>query len=153
MTDGTGLQPLKDLLGSVARRLGADADAGTVAAMWREIVGTEIAAHAEPTSLRGGVLRVRAESPVWTTELAYLRDEIRARSNHVVGRNVVTEVRVWTGPGRPVGVGSNRLPDRPQEAAVDDDPPDPYEALSRARRAWRRARNEPPNPDESAGRW
>ena len=128
----------------VGRRLGLDhpREVGIVWERWRDIVGQDIAAHAEPSSLRGGLLRVRTDSPAWATEIGYLTDEIRNRANETVGRELVREVRVWTGPGpmrrsRPAATASSTPAG---ESARTDLPEDPAEALERARRAWLRRR-------------
>ena len=136
---------LKDLLPGATGKLGIPSPeaTGRVWSAWKDIVGPAVAAHAEPTSLREGVLRVRADSPAWATEIGYLADEIRSRANAATGRTLVLEVRVWTGP-RPASGGSTA--GRAEEGAgapadPDREPPrDPAEALERARRAWAKRR-------------
>lgn len=145
---------LGDLLGPVGARAGiADPKAtGIVWARWTDIVGAAVAANAEPTSLRDGVLRIRTTTPAWATELTYLGGEIKARANALVGTEVVREVRVWTGPGavshatRPAPAG--RVDDVRGDAPADrpgDDPPvgpgDVLSAFDRARAAWVRRRS------------
>lgn len=150
---GDDLLRLKDLLPDATGRLGIPSPeaTGRVWSAWPEIVGDAVAAHAEPTSLRNGVLKVRADSPAWATEIGYLVDEIRSRANAVTGRTLVSEVRVWTGPGPPAAGGSAEPPskasdepdrERPQDprGGVSTGPQDPIEALERARRAWARRR-------------
>jgi predicted nucleic acid-binding Zn ribbon protein len=128
----------------VGRRLGLDhpREVGVVWDRWRAIVGDDIAAHAEPSSLRGGLLRVRTDSPAWATEIGYLADEIRRKTNETVGRELVTEVRVWTGPGAIRRRAEPGRPPRGEDASAPraDVPDDPVEALQRARRAWLRRR-------------
>ena len=132
---------LKDLLGDVGARLGlaSPVAVGKVWARWREIVGPAIADHADPTSLRQGVLRVRADSPAWATEIGYLGGEIRARVNEATGSALVSEVRVWIGPrkdDRPRITGSAaENPAGPLGGAASNDP---EAALERARAAWER---------------
>ncbi|MGH2733955.1 MAG: DciA family protein, partial [Actinomycetota bacterium] len=60
-------QRLGDLLDGIGARLGLarSADARTVWGRWGEIVGDGVSEHAEPSSLRDGVLRVRTDSPAW----------------------------------------------------------------------------------------
>jgi predicted nucleic acid-binding Zn ribbon protein len=132
---------LGELLESPARRVGIESGVlvGRVWQFWPDIVGADIAAHAEPTSLRQGVLRVRTDSPAWATELAYLADELRVLVNGSVGHELVTEVRVWSGPGPIVARPRNtrRLSDGPARPAPSEDP---QAALRRARRAWSRRR-------------
>lgn len=142
MSETTPLPPrLKELLSAMGRRLGLDhpGEVGAVWSRWDEIVGAEIARHARPSSLRSGILRVRTESPVWATEISYLGDEIRQRANAISGRELVTDVRVWTGPGPLLPEPDStrpRPPDRTERAVPDD----PLEAFDRARRAWLRRR-------------
>jgi predicted nucleic acid-binding Zn ribbon protein len=124
--------------------LGRSRDANVIWSRWIELVGDAIAAHAEPSSLRDGVLKVWADSPTWAAELGYLVGEIKARANALIGRPAVTEVRIWTGPGRVSKEKrqSGRSPSAgaaPAGEAIQRAPAeDPQEALERAREAWRR---------------
>ena len=136
---------LKDLLGGVGARVGLeDARAtGLVWSHWAEIVGDAIAGNAEPTSLKKGILRVRATSPTWAQELTYLATEIKERANAMAGSDVVREVRVWTGPGA-VARTTPQPDQRPQDGAQAGSPQPAQEAspenlekaFERARRAW-----------------
>jgi predicted nucleic acid-binding Zn ribbon protein len=132
---------LGELLESPARRVGIESGVlvGRVWELWPDIVGADVAAHAEPTSLRRGVLRIRTDSPTWATELVYLADELRVLVNGSVGSELVTEVRVWSGPGPIVARPKNtrKLTDGPDRPAPVEDP---QEAFRRARRAWSRRR-------------
>ncbi|MDQ3982021.1 MAG: DUF721 domain-containing protein [Actinomycetota bacterium] len=137
---------LKDLLRGATAGLGIPAPeaTGRVWARWMEIVGPAVAAHAEPTSLKGGVLRVRADSPAWATEIGYLADEIRSRVNALTGAALVSEVRVWTGPAPSHGAVPQAPAEDPAASAQDTEreaAKDPAEALERARRAWAKRRS------------
>lgn len=146
---------LGDVLRSEGHRLGIEAavEIGTLFRRWNHIVGDNVAAHARPSSLREGVLRVRADSPVWATEISYLAPEIARRANEEVDRPVVKEVRVWWAPsdeshsatdpkagdgpaafsrGDGEGVPLGRIPHPAQRRSED-----PAGALERAHRAWR----------------
>jgi predicted nucleic acid-binding Zn ribbon protein len=136
---------IKDLLGDAGRRLGLPAavETGAIWSRWTEIVGPAVAAHAEPSSLKAGVLRVRADSPAWTTEIGYLKDEIKAAVNRVVGLELVEEVRLWTGPGaiggtQPGRAGRGTAPMTGSGPVPDGDVHDPNAAVARARAAWAR---------------
>lgn len=129
--------PIKALLGDVGKRLGVESalGTGTVWRRWREIVGPEIAAHAEPTSLKEGVLRVRADSPAWATEIGYLGPEIARQANEIARSDLVKEVRVWNGPPAEVRLDLTR--DREPEPDIPAAPKEsPEEALEAARAAW-----------------
>jgi predicted nucleic acid-binding Zn ribbon protein len=138
--------PIKDLLGDAGRGLGLPSavETGQVWSRWSEIVGPAVAAHAEPSSLKTGVLRVRADSPAWATEIGYLKDEIKAAVNRLVGCELVGEVKVWTGPGairaasRSPGAGHGSPPDKGAEGLADAVPQDPKTAVDRAHEAWTR---------------
>ncbi|MDP9067702.1 MAG: DUF721 domain-containing protein [Actinomycetota bacterium] len=143
MSDKSSGEPtsLKGLLGGAAARFGLDdaLAAGKLWSRWHEVVGLDVASHAEPTSLRGGVLRLRADSPVWAHEIGYLSEEIKQRANQHLGRAVVTEVRVWSAPGeapsRPRADAVRKTAEPPSEAS-EPGFEDPREALEKARSAW-----------------
>jgi predicted nucleic acid-binding Zn ribbon protein len=77
---------LVDSLDVVARRIGAPPTEvlTTVFAHWVELVGDDIAAHATPKLLRGGVLTVVVDHPAWATQLRFLSatllEQIRRRT-------------------------------------------------------------------------
>lgn len=122
--------------------LGDPLSTGAVWERWAEIVGDEVARHAEPTSLRDGTLKIRTESPVWATEIGYLGSEIKTRINSALGRELVTEVSVWTGPG-PIKGPAGRTTRTPaaSEPPREAGPKDPVSAFENARSAWARRRS------------
>jgi predicted nucleic acid-binding Zn ribbon protein len=129
---------MRDLLDPVGKKLGLDGavDAGRLFERWEEIVGQDVAAHVEPTSLRAGTLRVRTDSPAWATEVSYLSADITRRLNAALGKEVVVELKVSSGPrteGKRV-----RASVPPRQATDDPGAPsqDPREAFEKARRAW-----------------
>jgi predicted nucleic acid-binding Zn ribbon protein len=140
--DESPLLRLRDLIDPVARRAGmtAGADTGIVWRRWSDIVGIDVARHAEPSSLRNGLLRVRTDSPAWATELSYMTAELRTRVNEVFGKEIVHEVRVWTSsePVRPPQPARRRS----DSATVTAGSADPLEAFERAHRTWQRRRSE-----------
>jgi predicted nucleic acid-binding Zn ribbon protein len=66
----------------------------TVFARWEEVVGPEIAAHAEPRSLREGVLVIAVDQPAWATQLRFLGTELLARVREATGCSDVAEIHV-----------------------------------------------------------
>ena len=73
---------------------------GAVFAQWATVVGEQIAEHAEPISLRDGVLSVAAESTAWATQLRLLAASLLKRIAAEVGHNVVTKLNIH-GPAAP----------------------------------------------------
>ncbi len=71
-----------ELLGPLVARVLGDIGAGDSARVmriserWEEAVGAEIAAHCQPTGLRGGVLEVTVDSSVWCQQLQLRGPEI-----------------------------------------------------------------------------
>lgn len=149
---GDGLVKIGEVLDSLSTRvgLGRSRDANVIWSRWREIVGDAIGVHAEPSSLREGILKVRADSPAWAAELGYLAEDIKTRTNALIGRPAVLEVRVWTGPGRIRSAAKHHARDSgaPTEPSPRRPPSeDPLEAFERAREAWRRRHsNDGPDP-------
>lgn len=89
-----------------------DVAAGAVMGRWREIVGSEVAAHSEPVTYDDGVLTVKADSTAWATQLRLLSSTMLGRMEQLVGADVVIELRV-TGPGSPSwSHGLRRVPGR-----------------------------------------
>lgn len=64
---------------------------------WPHVVGEDIAAHADPTGLKDGVLSISAESTAWATQLRLMQSQILAKIAAAVGHGVVTSLRI-TGP-------------------------------------------------------
>lgn len=138
---GTLLDPAGRRLG-----LGAPESVGRLWAGWVDIVGPAMAGHAEPSSFRDGVLRVRTDSPTWATEIGYLSENIRTAANAWLGKEIVREVEVWTSPTK---VRALRAPSAGHEARArvgrrggGQPETDPEKAFERARRAWARVRGQ-----------
>jgi len=134
---------LRDLIAGIGPRLGLSGalQTGVIWRRWDDIVGPGIAGHAEPTSLRDGVLRIRVASPAWATEIGYLADEIKERANEIAGSPLVGEVRVWSGPG---AIGRSERASRGAHEPAPGEPrgqhEDPVEAFEAAHEAWARRR-------------
>lgn len=67
---------------------------------WATVVGDQIAEHADPVSLRDGVLSVQAESTAWATQLRLVQAQLLAKIAAAVGDGVVTSLRI-VGPAAP----------------------------------------------------
>lgn len=100
--DGRDPQPL----GRVARELADNRGwsprvaEGAVFGQWVQVVGDQIAEHAQPTALRDGVLTISAESTAWATQLRMVQAQVLAKIAAAVGDGVVTALRI-TGPTAP----------------------------------------------------
>jgi len=73
---------------------------GSIFGQWSTVVGEQIAEHANPSSLREGVLTVEAESTAWATQLRMVQAQILAKIAAAVGDGVVSSLRI-VGPTAP----------------------------------------------------
>lgn len=95
---------MSDLVGRVLGELGLDgvAKAHRIGAIWQEAVGEQVAAHCRPIGLRGDVLEVEVDSPVWSQQLQLRKPELLAALERSLGGDAPRELRfqVGYGPGR-----------------------------------------------------
>jgi predicted nucleic acid-binding Zn ribbon protein len=61
--------------------------------VWREAVGDRIAAEAEPTAERDGVITVSCRAATWAQELDLLHDQLVARLNEALASERVLRLR------------------------------------------------------------
>jgi predicted nucleic acid-binding Zn ribbon protein len=92
-------RPVADSLDRVSRAFGAPRARllASLFSRWETIVGQEIAQHAEPRSLRDGVLVLVVDQPAWAAQLRYLGADLLARLRADVGSSEVTEIQVRVG--------------------------------------------------------
>jgi predicted nucleic acid-binding Zn ribbon protein len=69
-----------------------------VFAHWEQLVGPEIAAHAEPRSLRAGVLLLAVDQSGWATQLRYLAPDLLGRLRLATGTTEITEIQIRVAP-------------------------------------------------------
>jgi hypothetical protein len=112
---------IRSVLFDGARRWGLDhpIESARIFSRWAELVGEQVAARCEPVSLSRGVLKVRAASAPWASELRYLAPEVIRRVNAGVGREVVRELKVMlpsAGGPTPPGRGRRSEPARGRQS-------------------------------------
>lgn len=92
---------LSDVLGRLATDRGWQDRLrdGQIHERWPEIAGEELAAHAEPVRLHGGVLVVRVRSGAWAEQLRYLTPRLLERAQEIIGAERVRRVQIVTGEG------------------------------------------------------
>jgi len=108
-------RPVREALEEVSRELGLDPEhLGRIVARWPEMVGEVVAEHAQPRSLRDGVLTVAVDAPAWATQLRYLEAELLARAEREVAPGAIGSIRVVVeGAARDALPGSARGPRDP----------------------------------------
>lgn len=88
-------QALAEFLGNSG--LGKITVMGGLATRWAELLGSGIAGHSRPDSIRGGVLTVVVDSSTWMNQLSLLSPDIIKKLNDGLAGEPVTELRFRTG--------------------------------------------------------
>jgi hypothetical protein len=80
-------------------RLNLDAKMKGYAAwgVWEKAVGETIAQQAQPAFMRGGVLFVKCASSAWMQQLQFMKGQICAQLNQLLGKEVIKDIRFQMG--------------------------------------------------------
>lgn len=70
---------------------------GRLVTAWEEVVGERLAEETRPVSLDEGGLVVAASGPGWAAQVRFLSEEIRRRTNRILGGEEVSAVRIVVG--------------------------------------------------------
>lgn len=99
-----------DAVGRVLGELGLDsvAHAHRIGQIWSTVVGEAVAAHCRPIGLRGDVLELMVDSPVWSQQLQMRKPEILAALGRELGSAAPRELRFQVGYVRPRSQPSGR---------------------------------------------
>jgi hypothetical protein len=91
-----------DVVGKVLGDLGLDgvARAHQIGVIWEEAVGSQVAAHCRPLGLRGEVLELQVDSPVWSQQLQLRKPELLAALERALGAEAPRELRFQVGYAR-----------------------------------------------------
>lgn len=65
---------------------------GAIANRWAEIVGKDAAGHCRPLELKGKMLYIGCESPVWANELSLMSEKVVSLVNEELGEKTVKKV-------------------------------------------------------------
>lgn len=90
--------------------------------LWNEVVGPQIAARAQPSRIRNGVLEIKVDQPVWMQQLQLMKPQLLARLNARLGAPAFQDLYLRRGqPAPPVQPPTRKpsLPTPPLPAAVE----------------------------------
>ena len=93
-------RPLSHAVAALADRLAPQTTLAAVQRVWPDAVGEVIAAQAEPTGERGGVLTVTCSSAVWAQELDLMGPDLVGRINAALGAESVVSLRCSAAPAK-----------------------------------------------------
>jgi len=65
--------------------------------LWDEVVDPKVRKHTKALKLQRGVLYITAESPVWSQELNFFRQELVDKINNKAGYKAVRDIRFKVG--------------------------------------------------------
>lgn len=65
--------------------------------LWDKIFGEEIFKNSQPTSIKNGVLFVKAKNPAWAFELSKLKIAMLEKLNQEIGKKTVRDIKFSTG--------------------------------------------------------
>lgn len=91
--------PVADLMAGIfaGKPAGKRLEEGKIWLVWDAAVGRQIAAKARPSSIRDGVLTVCVVSAPWMQQLTYLRQQIVAKVNELLGADLVRDIYLKSG--------------------------------------------------------
>ena len=93
-------RPMNDALGALADQLAPQTVLGDVQRAWPVVVGGAIAAEAQPTAARGGVVTISCSASVWAQELDLMAPTILERLNRLLASGHVSRLRCVALPSR-----------------------------------------------------
>lgn len=59
---------------------------------WGNVVGTNIADHTKPKFIKGEKLFIEVDSPIWSTQLNYLKKQIIDKINNYYKKIIIQEI-------------------------------------------------------------
>ena len=93
-------RPAGHAITALADRLAPQTTLAEVQRAWPDAVGDVIAAQAEPTSEREGVLTVTCSSAVWAQELDLMGPDLVGRINAALGAETLLSLRCSSAPAK-----------------------------------------------------
>jgi len=93
-------RPLSHAVAALADRLAPQTALAEVQRVWPDAVGEVIAAQAEPTAAREGVLTVTCSSAVWAQELDLMGPNLVGRINAALGAETLRSLRCSSAPAK-----------------------------------------------------
>jgi predicted nucleic acid-binding Zn ribbon protein len=89
--------PVNKTLEKVLRNchLGSDLDVYQVFSLWNSLVGEGTARHAQPARVRGQILYVEVDDPLWLSQLRYMKGDILAKIEKEVKKGVLKDLRFF----------------------------------------------------------
>ena len=99
-------QPIRSVLENTLKRLEIDVPLKTYSILgaWNEIVGSAVAAHSQPRSIRNRILFIDVTHSTWMQQLQFLKPTLLQKVNNFCGEPLIQDIRFKLGkilPGIP----------------------------------------------------
>jgi len=78
-------------------RIESDEELSHVWSLWNGLVGEAIAKNAQPAAFKGKLLLVHVTSSTWMHQLQFMKEEIKAKVNNALGKNLIKEIKFKIG--------------------------------------------------------
>ncbi len=78
-------------------RIESDEGLSHVWSLWNDLVGVAIAKNAQPAAFKGKLLLVHVTSSTWMHQLQFMKEEIKAKVNNALGKNLIEEIKFKIG--------------------------------------------------------
>ncbi len=78
-------------------RIESDEGLSHVWSLWNDLVGEAIAKNAQPAAFKGKLLLVHVTSSTWMHQLQFMKEEIKAKVNNALGKNLIEEIKFKIG--------------------------------------------------------
>jgi predicted nucleic acid-binding Zn ribbon protein len=117
------LDKLSRILGSLMKVRGLQGRMSEyrIFGQWEKTVGSVIAGHAQPVSVRGSKLFVAVDSPAWMQQLSLLKPEIIEKVNRSLGKEAIREIGLNLGEIAPLRAPADKeTPQAPLTLSTED---------------------------------
>ncbi len=78
-------------------RIESDEELSHIWSLWNGLVGEAIAKNAQPAAFKGKLLLVHVTSSTWMHQLQFMKEEIKAKVNNALGKNLIEEIKFKIG--------------------------------------------------------
>ncbi|HNS15939.1 MAG TPA: DUF721 domain-containing protein [Syntrophorhabdaceae bacterium] len=77
------------------KKITGDLDLFRIFPMWSDIVGEKTAQHTRPARIRGPILYIEVDDPMWLTQLKYMKDDILEKIDMKIKQGAFKDLRFF----------------------------------------------------------
>ncbi|MBP6940152.1 MAG: DUF721 domain-containing protein [Syntrophorhabdaceae bacterium] len=80
------------------KKITGDLDLFRIFPMWSDIVGEKTAQHTRPARIKGHILYIEVDDPMWLTQLKYMKDDILEKIDMKIKQGAFKDLRFFLKP-------------------------------------------------------